>query len=94
MTLQIGFYATLRPLVGGKHVEVDLPEDATVQTLIDHLVNRFPELGRAILDDEGRLSRRTHVFLDGRGAIYLEQGLKTPIGRAQKIDIFPAIAGG
>ncbi len=94
MAIEVGFYATLRPLVGGRSVEVDLPGEATVQMLIDHLVERFPGLRAAILDDEGRLSRKVHVFLDGRGVIYLERGLATPISSARKIDVFPAIAGG
>lgn len=90
----IGFFATLRPIVGGKTVEVDLPGGTTVRELVDHLVASFPGLGAAILDDEGELSRRVHVFIDGRSAIYLEHGLATRLAASQRVDVFPAVAGG
>lgn len=92
--MKIGFFATLRPIVGGKFVDVDLPAEATVADLLDHLFERFPGLKEPMLDEDGNLSRRIHIFLDGRGVIYLEQGLETPLGAAQRIDIFPAVAGG
>lgn len=92
--MKVGFYATLRPIVGGKFVEVDLTPEHTVQDLLDHLFGRFPDLREAMLDEDGALSRRVHVFLDGRGVVYLEGGLATPLGSAERIDIFPAVAGG
>jgi len=91
----IGFYATLRPIVGGKTIDVDLPGGATVRELVDHLITRFPELGPILIDEEtGTLSRRVHVFVDGRSAIYLDEGLETPLSTDRRVDVFPAIAGG
>lgn len=90
----IGFFATLRPIVGGKTIEVDLPDGTTVQELVDHLILRIPGLRDAILDEVGELSRRVHVFIDGRSAVYLADGLETPLSASQRVDIFPAVAGG
>lgn len=90
----IGFFATLRPIVGAKTIEVSLPTGTTVQQLIDHLTTRIPGLRDALLDEAGELSRKVHVFIDGRSAIYLAQGLETPLAASQRIDIFPAVAGG
>ena len=90
----IGFFATLRPIVGGKTIEVDLPDGTTVRELIDHLVARTPGLRDAILDDAGELSRRVHVFIEGRSAFYLEDGLETRLSASQRVDVFPAVAGG
>ena len=90
----IGFFATLRPIVGGKTIEVDLPDGSTVQELVDHLVARFPGLEDAILDEAGELSRRVHVFIGGRSAVYLADGLATRLSTSERVDIFPAVAGG
>jgi len=90
----VNFYATFRPVVGGPSLEVPLGEGATVGDLVAWLVERYPELGEKLLDADGGLSRHAHVFVDGRSARWLERGLETPIGPAQKLDIFPAVAGG
>ena len=90
----IGFFATLRPIVGSKTLEVSLPDGTSVQALIDHLTERIPDLREAILDETGELSRKVHVFIDGRSAIYLENGLATQLAASQRVDIFPAVAGG
>jgi len=92
--MTVGFFATLRPIVGGKTLEVPFSDAMTVQALIDHLTERIPGLRDAILDDAGLLSRRVHVFIDGRSAIYLEDGLETRLAPSQRVDIFPAVAGG
>jgi MoaD family protein len=93
-TVRIHFYATLRPIVGGASIELELAEGASVRELVEQLIRRFPGLGEVMLDAEGGLSRRVHVFLDGRGAAHLPLGVETTIAREQRIDIFPAVAGG
>ncbi len=92
--MKVNFYATLRPLVGQKTVEIELPEGATVQQLIDALVARYPSLRPELVDEEGRLHGHVHVFVKGRDVYYLEQDVETPISSADKIDIFPAVGGG
>jgi len=93
--LEIRFYATLRAIVGGKCVEFDLPEHASVQQLLDLVVARFPELGPELLDAEsGTLSRRAHIMVNGRSAIHLEEGLAARLTGDEAIDFFPAVAGG
>jgi LAO/AO transport system kinase len=92
--VQVDFYATLRLVVGKKTVDFPLPEGATVRNLLDTLVRRFPPLAEKLLDEAGRLSSHVNVFIDGRGAPYLENGLDTVLRADQKVDIFPAVAGG
>lgn len=92
--MRVNFFATYRPIVGGRHLEVPLEPGSTVGDLIDWLTERFPELARVMRDDTGGLSRQTHVFVDGRGVRWLEQGLATPLDGTQKVDVFPAVAGG
>ena len=94
MRVEVRFYATLRPIVGGKKLDVPFAAGASVRQLVDYLVDRYPDLVPILLDDEGGLSRKAHVFVDGRSAIYLDRGLDTRLGTEQRIAIFPAVAGG
>ena len=93
-TVQVDFYATLRLVVGKKTVDFSLPEGATVRDLLDAIVRRFPPLAEKLLNEAGQLSRNVNVFIDGRGTPYLENGLDTVLRADQKVDIFPAVAGG
>ena len=92
--MRVNFFATLRPIVGGGSAEIALPPGATVTDLIDAVVARWPDLAEALLDEQGTLSRRVHVFVDGRSAVYLDEGLATVLGPAAKVDFAPAVAGG
>ena len=42
--VRIKFFATLRHLTGRQEVEIELPDDATVQDLKDALILKFPEI--------------------------------------------------
>jgi molybdopterin synthase sulfur carrier subunit len=90
----VDFYATLRLVIGRKSVDVSLPEGATLRDLLDAIVRRFPPLADQLLNEAGHLSRHVNVFIDGRGAPYLDDGLDTVLRADQKVDIFPAVAGG
>jgi MoaD family protein len=92
--MRVDFFATYRPLVGGKSLDVPLEDGATVRDLVTWLALHHPALGDVLLDGEGRLSRHTHVFVDGRGVRWLEKGLDTALDGSQKVDVFPAVAGG
>lgn len=90
----VRFFATLRPLVGGRHVEVDHGGGITVQALLDELVQRHPPLGPELFERDGDLYRHVHVFVNGRDVRYLEGGMGTVLTGAEKLDIFPAVGGG
>ncbi len=92
MTLR--FFATLRAIVGSKHVDFDVPQNASVQELLDRVLERFPELRADVLDEAGCLSRRCHLLVNGRSVVYLEDGLETRLTGEEEIDFFPAVAGG
>lgn len=91
--MRIRVYATFRPIVGGKEVDLPLPPGTTVRALVLSMVDRWPELGELLLHD-GALSRRAHVFVDGRSTRYLAKGDDTVIEDGQEIDVLPAVAGG
>ena len=92
--MEVGFYATLRPIVGGRTVEVALSEGATVKQLLDALAHRWPALREQLFDEDGSLSRRVNVFVDGRNVRWLPGRLATALGPEQQVDVFPPVAGG
>ncbi len=91
--VDVSFYATLRQIVGTKHVAFDLGAGATAQRLLDAAGERFPELKALIWQPDGSLSDYVKVFVDGRDIRHL-QGLDTPIPPDATVDIFPPAAGG
>ncbi len=92
--MRVNFYATLRPIVGGKTVEFPLPEGATVSQLVDLVVTTFPALRHELLDENGQLYGHVHVFINGRDAPLLEHALDSVLHPEDVISIFPAVGGG
>lgn len=92
--MKVNFYATLRPIVGGRTVELELPAGVTVRELVDALVERWPPLRAQLLDGDGELYRHVHVFVNGRDAPFLSEGMQSVIAAGDTIDVFPAVAGG
>ena len=91
--MNVGFYATLRPIVGGRTVDVPIPDGARVGDLVDHLAKRWPALSEHLFEPDGSLSRRVNIFVEGRNIRWLD-GLETAVLSHQKVDIFPPVAGG
>ena len=94
MTMTANFYATLRPIVGGKKVELPFDGRVSVRQVLDYLVQRYPPLRDELLDEHGNLYRHVHIFVNGRDTPYLEQGVDTLLNANDVIDVFPAVAGG
>jgi molybdopterin synthase sulfur carrier subunit len=92
--VKVDFYATLRPIVGGKTVELPVAPGITVRGLIDELVARYPPLRAELLDEHGNLYRHVHVFVNGRDAPYLADQLDTVVTPEDALAIFPQVAGG
>ena len=92
--MDVRFHATLRQAVGGRHVDVAWSDGLTVWGFVTQMVERYPALGPQLLDGEGKLARHVHVMVNGRDAPYLAQGMDTPLGERDKIDVFPPVGGG
>ncbi|MFM8321503.1 MAG: ubiquitin-like small modifier protein 1 [Chloroflexota bacterium] len=90
----VTFYATLREVVGGRTAEFSVPQGGTVRDLLDEMVRRYPAIGRELLNEQGELYPHVHLFINGRDAPYLEQGLQTPLDPDAKVTVFPAVGGG
>ena len=92
--MKVNFFATFRPIVGGKTVEVDFTEGSTLQQLLLTLVERFPPIGAELFDENGNLRGHVHVFVNGRDSVYLADQLKTKLTAEDVINIFPPVGGG
>ena len=93
-TMRISFYATLRKIVGQKHIELPLPERCTLHEVLAAVVEAHPALRDEVLDEQGELDRYVHLFVDGRSSKFLADGMATVVDGEQKIEFFPAVAGG
>ncbi|MFN2199009.1 MAG: ubiquitin-like small modifier protein 1 [Anaerolineales bacterium] len=92
--MNVNFYATLRQIVGQKTRDFDLNLPATLQALLDEILQKYPSMRGELLDENGSLYRHVHIFVNGRDVHFLEQGMQTVIDLADKIDVFPAVGGG
>lgn len=90
--MEVRLYATLRPIVGGRSVEV-LDHCATIGEVLSELSARYPELAPHLLGDDGTVRPYVAVMVNGRDIRHLS-GLDTPVDADSGIDIFPPVAGG
>jgi cysteine synthase/molybdopterin converting factor small subunit len=83
---------TLRNEVGGAR-EVDA-SGATLRELLADLSERFPGLGRQVLESEGdAIASFVNVYVDNEDVRTLE-GLDTPVRDGSTVILLPAMAGG
>jgi cysteine synthase/molybdopterin converting factor small subunit len=82
---------TLRDSVGGAR-EVEAA-GSTLRDLLSDLAERFPTLGRQVLEDGSELAPFVNVYVDNEDVRTLE-GLDTPLGENATVILLPAMAGG
>lgn len=90
---RVKIYATLRPIVGAAIVPSRTPTGAPVQALVDELVDRWPDLRPEMVDANGRLLQRIHIFINGKHINFLD-GVETVIPEGGNVDVFPPVGGG
>ncbi len=86
-----GFLADLAG--GGKHVEIDVGEAATLAAVLDGLAEGRPLLDRRIRDETGRLRRFVNVYVDGED-VRFEDGVATAVRDGALVQVLPSVAGG
>ena len=92
--MKVYFFATLRPIVGGKTVDFEVDHSVTVQELLNVMIEHFPKLRDELLDENGEMHGHVHFFVNGRDAQFLENGVETRIMPDDVVNIFPAVGGG
>ena len=82
---------TLRTEVGGaREVEAS---GSTLGEVLDNLADRFPALGRQVLENGSELAPFVNVYVNNEDARTL-QGLETPVREGATVILLPAMAGG
>ena len=92
--MNVDFYATFRQIVGSKTVDFPLPQGSTLRQLIAEIIRCYPPLRQELLDKNDELYRHVHVFVNGRDAPFLENGLDTVLTTQDTVSLFPAVGGG
>ena len=92
--MRVSFFASLREIVEGRDIDVSLPEGATVRDLAEELARRWPELREHLFTDEGALSRRAAIYVDGRSVRWLPEAEATRLSENQCVAVIPPAAGG
>jgi sulfur-carrier protein len=77
---------------GNRHLDVDVPDAATLGDVLDQVTAAHPRLGRRLRDEAGRLRRYVNIYVGDEESRRL-QGLDTPV-KGHDIQILPSIAGG
>ena len=91
--MKVRIFATLRPLVGAGSLDLETDAGDTVRQALDEMVRRWPQLRDELLDADGEISARIHIFLNGRDVRYLD-GLDMVIPPDADLRIFPPVGGG
>jgi [CysO sulfur-carrier protein]-thiocarboxylate-dependent cysteine synthase len=88
---QVRIPPTLRSEVGGAR-EVEA-RGGTLRDVFADLAERFPGLGKHVLEEGEEIAPFVNVYVDSEDARTL-QGLDTPVGEASTVILLPAMAGG
>jgi molybdopterin synthase sulfur carrier subunit len=91
--MEIRLHATLRQTARTRAVVLETRRGATVGDALRALVASHPALGPSIFDDRGALVGHVAVVVDGRDIRHLN-GVDTPLGAAEHLDVFPPVGGG
>lgn len=87
-------YATLRQAAGTNNAEVAVDGGTTLEQALRQLVSRYPAIGPVLLDGNGRVQQHVRIFLNGRDTVDVDEALRLTLNNEDRLDIFPAIAGG
>ncbi len=91
--MEIKVFATLREVVGGKSIQVDINGPVTAAVLLHQVVEKHPALGPKLFAPDGTLNPSVHVLINGRDVRFL-QGLDTIISSSDTVQMFPPVGGG
>ncbi|MBF0523849.1 MAG: MoaD/ThiS family protein [Deltaproteobacteria bacterium] len=76
-----------------KRIQMDLDGETFLESVLDLLAGKYPELKQAAGIGQGDIPDHVNVYHNGDNVRYL-QGLKTPLRNGDTVQIIPAVAAG
>jgi sulfur-carrier protein len=95
MTITIHTILTLKKIIGAWQLDVELPDDASVNDLLLLMKKMWGEvLSSHLFDPEtGALIPHVRVMVNGRQIEFL-MGVDTPLNEGDEVLLLPLVAGG
>ena len=92
MEIQVVYVAQVKTASGVSRQTVDLDEGATVQSLLDRLIDTHGQpFGDLLLDNQGDLRKSILLF---RGDEQIDSPAETPLADGEQITLMSPLAGG
>jgi MoaD family protein len=93
--MQVRFYANMRTIVGQEIFEVaDLNGDKTLHSLLNILIERFPNIQQYLFNSTNGLLPDVPIFVNGRNPRLEKLGVDMPLGADAIISMFSPISSG
>ena len=92
--MRVNFYATYRNITGVRSEEITTGDKDTVQSTIEKVLQRFPQLMPHWCDAEGNFFTHLSIILNKSDINSMEKGLKTLVTKDDVIDFVPPVGGG
>jgi molybdopterin synthase sulfur carrier subunit len=88
-------FAAFREILGLKEIELDLPPDTTVSSMIDLLSRDYShgKLKGEVFDKSGNMRKFVKILVNGRDSYFLN-GLLTQLHDGDIVAMFPPVGGG
>jgi len=74
-------------------LDIEVPEPATLGSLLDVLADRYPALERRLRDEQTTLRRYVNFYVDGEECRF-SGGADTKLRDRAEVQIIPSVAGG
>jgi molybdopterin synthase sulfur carrier subunit len=91
--MEIKVFATLRDVVGGKSIQVDITQPTPAADLLRQVIAKHPALRAKLFTENGALNPSVHILINGRDVRFLD-GLDTVVGAGDSVQMFPPVGGG
>ncbi|MHA2406861.1 MAG: MoaD/ThiS family protein [Candidatus Ranarchaeia archaeon] len=95
MKISVKFVAYIKELTDGvQKLVVDLPDESTLNTLIDYLSQRFPKFAKKIyIPKAPKINPEIQILINGRSARLLK-GVNAPLKDTDAVVFLPPVGGG
>ncbi len=88
--VRVKFFANFREVAGTKEIHIDA---ADVEELLEKLSSMFKDMRNLIYDEKGNVKDYVQIMVNGNHIGNLN-GVRTKLGEADVVAIFPPVSGG